>query len=201
MELDVEPGATHVGHEVVHAAQRRQRTAGPLPVVAQEPEQAAHIGDRVATAALDGQQHLALGDLLGPQHTPHRSGLHSHHADAVADHVVQLACDASPLLGQGHATLRLEAIGLEAHDAHGPADRDSDNQPGERDPDVAGVALADDRGDRVEPRRGDARRDHLAPGRERAERVQRDHVGRPLYAARSTDKMSRGADVRPPARP
>ena len=77
------PSAAHGGQETAHLGQRR--AAGPLDA----PERIAVVG-------------LCLGKLV-----PDGADLEHHDADRVGDDVVQLARDASALLGHGDARRRL----------------------------------------------------------------------------------------------
>ena len=69
--------------------------------LAQHPDHPAHLGEGLPPDGLNGLQRLALDRLLGREPAPHRGRLHRHDADAVADHVVQLAGDPVALLGHG----------------------------------------------------------------------------------------------------
>ena len=123
------------------AAPSASRRLGLGAVRAQDPEQPPHLADRVAPGPLDREQRLALALLLRRQQPPHGARLQAHHADAVADHVVQLACDPRPLglhrrlrplvaLALELGGARLEHVDLEAHRprraTHEQRDRDGD---------------------------------------------------------------------------
>src|SRR5438034_800270 len=58
-----------------------------------------HLGERLAARLLDDEQGRVLLLLVGLQEPPDRGGLHGHHAHAVTDDVVELACDARPFFG------------------------------------------------------------------------------------------------------
>ena len=60
-----------------------------------------HLGKRLAPCLLDDHQRFTHLLLVGLEQTPHRGRLHRHHADAVPDHVVELARDPGPLVGDG----------------------------------------------------------------------------------------------------
>ena len=142
LQRDVEPGAPQLGHQVAGALHRRHRVELGLGAVrAQDPEQPPHLADRVAAGPLDGEQRLALALLLRRQQPPHGARLQPHDADAVPDHVVQLAGDPRPLglhrrprplvaLALEHGGAGLEHVDLEAHRprraAHEERDRDAD---------------------------------------------------------------------------
>jgi hypothetical protein len=67
--------------------------------MAQHSEQAAHLGERLSARLLDRNKRFAGRLLSRPERKPLCPGLHDHHADAVSDHVVELARDSSALLG------------------------------------------------------------------------------------------------------
>ena len=62
------------------------------------PTEPPHLGERLATGLLDGEQRLTLALLLRRQPPADGARLHRHHADRVGKHVVQLARDPVPLL-------------------------------------------------------------------------------------------------------
>ena len=72
----------------------RGRLLGP----SQDADHAAHLGERLAPGLLDDEQGLALLFLLGAEEPPCRGRLDGHDADAVPDHVVQLARDPRALV-------------------------------------------------------------------------------------------------------
>ena len=110
-------------------SQRRlRRELGHRPLLAEQPDEPAHLGQRLPARRLDDLEGLPLALLLGEQQPPHRARLHGHHRDRVRDHVVELARDALALLG--HRALRRGLLlGREllrpgppppAHDPRGP---------------------------------------------------------------------------------
>ena len=68
----------------------------------------AKLGERGPPGVLDRAQRLAGSFGVGQQRFA-RLGLHHHHADAVCDHVVQVARDAGPLLCRDGPGLRSAA--------------------------------------------------------------------------------------------
>jgi hypothetical protein len=86
---------------VLEARLRRQR--GRLLGTAEDADEPPHLGKRLATGLLDDQQRLPLSFLLGVQEATDAGGLDRHDAHRMADDVVELACDAGPLLGNGCA--------------------------------------------------------------------------------------------------
>src|SRR6478735_2586022 len=88
--------------EHVHGAHRGLGgKVGHRPLPAQEPDQAPHLGQRLAAGGLDRLQRKPLALLPGLQEPPDGARLHRHHGDGVRDHVVELPRDARPLLGDG----------------------------------------------------------------------------------------------------
>ena len=125
--------------EVLQARLRRQRRR--LFGAAQYADHPPHLGERLATGLLDDLQRLAFLVLVRLEQPAHGRGLHRHHADAVADDVVQLAGDPGALLGDGEAclllTLQLGLVGkparhvglakpLAEREADDPRDREGD---------------------------------------------------------------------------
>jgi hypothetical protein len=101
-----------VRDECLHLGQawlRRERR-GLVPVLTQHPDQPAHLGQRLAAGLFDGQERIALSVLGGRQQSSHRRRLHGHDTHAVGDHVVQLARDAGPLLGDGLPRVALSRL-------------------------------------------------------------------------------------------
>ena len=64
-------------------------------------DHAPHLGQRLAAGLLDDEQGLALLLLVGLEEPARRRRLDGHHADAVADDVVELARDPAALVGDG----------------------------------------------------------------------------------------------------
>ena len=111
---------------------------------AQHADHPPHLGERLATGLLDDLQRLAFLVLVRLEQPAHGRGLHRHHADAVADDVVQLAGDPRALLGDGEAclllALQLGLLGkparhvglakpLAEREADDPRDREGDQRP------------------------------------------------------------------------
>src|SRR5438105_7647464 len=67
----------------------------------QHPDHPPHLRECLAPGSLDGEQRLALALLLRPKQPPHSRCLHCHHADAVADDVVQFTRNARAFLRNG----------------------------------------------------------------------------------------------------
>ena len=109
---------------------------------AQDPQEAAHLGQGFATGHLDRAEGFDRAVGIAIQHAPGRARLHHHYADAVGHDVVQLACDARPLLGNRLplvlAPLSLELLGAGAQLATQcrPGSGDAPDRPG--DPEDAG---------------------------------------------------------------
>ena len=131
--------------------------------------------------------------LVGLEQPAHRRGLHRHHADAVADDVVQLAGDPGALLGDGEArlllALELGLLGeplrhvglpkpLAEREADDPGDREGDQRPEV----VAGrlglrVVVRDDHGDDLKRRPAADRLATVRPHPEPDGDAERDQVG------------------------
>ena len=112
-QLDVEPGVARAGDERVEAIERGLRgVVGVLAVGAQDAEQAAHLGQRLAAGGLDRAQRADRGVGVAVEHAARRAGLHDHDRDRVRDDVVQLARDPHALARHGVA-LALGALALE----------------------------------------------------------------------------------------
>ena len=107
-ELDGQPRLPRLRDEpvqVLKARLRRQRRSFLRP--AQDADQSAHLGQRLAAGLLDDLERLSLLLLIRVQPSPHRARLDGHHAHAVPDDVVQLARDPGALLGDGSPSLCL----------------------------------------------------------------------------------------------
>src|SRR5437588_1521155 len=107
-ELDGKPGLARARDELVDVVEarlrrERRRLLGPP----ENADEAAHLRERLAPGLLHDEQGLALPLLLGKEEAPRSGGLHGHDADAVADHVVELARDPRALLGDRHARVLL----------------------------------------------------------------------------------------------
>ena len=101
-ELDRKAGFADRADEDVDGAHRRlRRELGHRPLPAQEPDQAPHLGQRLAAGRLDRLQRKPLALLLGLQQPADGARLHRHHGDGMGDHVVELPRDARPLLRDG----------------------------------------------------------------------------------------------------
>src|SRR5581483_9609080 len=114
--------------------------------VAEDSYHPPHLRERVTARLLDDEQRLEQLLLVGLEPPPHRRRLDRHHADAVADHVVELAGDPGALLRDGAPRLLLplrlrllgqasRSIGLAQASAEGEADEPGDREGDER-PDV-----------------------------------------------------------------
>src|SRR5439155_20179081 len=66
-------------------------------VVAEDPEQATHLRERLAAGLLDREEWRAGPCGLLVEEKPGGAGLDGHDADAVGNHVVELARDPRPL--------------------------------------------------------------------------------------------------------
>ena len=104
-ELDRDArGADRLEQTVEIGEARLWRPLGFGRILLQDADQPAHLGHAVASRGLDpGDRSLrCLGILV--EHSPRRAGLHHHHAHGVGHHVVQLARDPRPLVGDGVAS-------------------------------------------------------------------------------------------------
>jgi hypothetical protein len=128
----------------------------------------------------------ALVLLLGSQQAPDRACLETHHADAVADHVVQLARDPGPLVGDRRAGLlvalalelsgpRLQHVGLQAHDPDRCADEQRQHHADHGVGEVLRIAARRHEGDGVPAERDDGTCNDAARRRAEADRVDRHH--------------------------
>ena len=117
MHVDGQTRLAELAHQPVELAESRlRRKRQELLTLAHHAQQAPQLQNGVARRRLDrahglpGLLGLALHQLLC------RGGLHAHHADAVRDDVVELACDPRALLDDG-GTGPLLPIALEPHGA------------------------------------------------------------------------------------
>ncbi len=182
LQIDGETGLSDLVDELAQVLQARLGSERRLLLgPSQHPDEPSHLGERLAACLLDHEQRFALALLLGSQQAPHARGLHGHHADAVADHVVQLARDACPLLSDGGPrpllTLPLEPLGalldlpvlgqLRAESVPGePDDREQDRDEQEVAGTLTRIVVSDDRA-RPDPDRQSGHR--LSPVGEHAE--------------------------------
>ena len=202
-----ETGRAHLTDELVELVEARLGPARALaPVVAQHAEEAAHLGERLAT----GCRHVLhrLDRLPGrPLRGEGRAvGQGDHHAQVVGDDVVHLAGDAGALGGGGP----LFGGGLDgAALTNARADpRRGDREAGEADERLEGVVGAPARRGQHGAGSHHAGRDHGAlPRLARGDREQRNqergisehlHVGEPLHAG---DRGDHGEDGHRPASP
>jgi hypothetical protein len=159
-EHDREPGFAGVLDELVQVLEARLgRKRGSLLRASQHADHASHLRHGFASRLLDDEQRLAFAFLFGLEQAAHRRSLDGHDADAVADDVVELPCDACPLLGDseagsflalalGHARSLLCLLGLARRAGKGEADEPRDSED-DRDPDpvpdaALGVVVVDD---------------------------------------------------------
>ena len=169
-QLDRQPGLPNLLDELVEVLEARLRgERGRLLGPAQDADEAAHLGQRLAAGLLDDLERLALLLLLGPQEPPDRRRLDGHDADAVADDVVQLTREPCPFLRDRLARallafpleasralvhcvgfLELAAEGEAGHPDHAEDERDEDVLAEAR----AWVVPADDRNGRARRSRG-----------------------------------------------
>ena len=114
LELDRQARLARLRDEPVEVLEARlRRESRCLLRPAQHADEPAHLGQRLAPGLLDDLQRLALALLLRLEQPAHARRLDGHHADAVADDVVELARDPRTLLGDGCARLLL-ACALES---------------------------------------------------------------------------------------
>ena len=107
-QVDRQSRLARLRDELVHVLEARlRRERRRLLRPPEHADEAAHLGERLAARLLDHLQRLALALLLGLEQAPHAGRLHRHHADTVADDVVELARDPRALLGDGRARLLL----------------------------------------------------------------------------------------------
>ena len=146
---------------------------GLVLVGPQEPEQAPHVGERLPSGLLDREERLPGARRVLLEEEPGGAGLNGHDADAVRDHVVEVARDAGALGGDRSArsllALALEPCGLllELDGAlRSPPEREGgcrepacDEQ--EADDAEVGVGVGDDE---LQPMRSE-RRQQRSPGR------------------------------------
>jgi hypothetical protein len=112
-QLDVEPGVARAGDERAEAIERGLRgVVGVLAVGAQDAEQAAHLGQRLAAGRLDRAQRADRGVRVAVEHAARGPGLHDHDRDRMRDDVVQLAGDPYAL-ARHRVALTLGALALE----------------------------------------------------------------------------------------
>src|SRR5207253_1996498 len=95
------PGVLHLLDELLDAAQGGSWLPDSIVSWSQQTNQAAHLADGLPPRPLDSEQGIALAPLILTQHAAHGPSLDAHHADAVADHVMQLTRDPSALLRYG----------------------------------------------------------------------------------------------------
>ena len=153
VEVDGQPGFPDGADEDVERLHARLGSElRDLVLLAEEADEPAHLGERLASGLFDRLERLPLALLVRVQEPPHGSGLHGHDADGMGDHVVQLAGDTSALLLHGpigsEALLALQSTSPLAHLARvlcSPVD-DESRQPRGSDEEadeevVAGAAV------------------------------------------------------------
>src|SRR5919197_1639625 len=122
-------------HDLVEARLRRERVGG---VLAQHPDEAAHLGERATADLLDRLEHLARRAVPAVEDAPLCAGLDDHHRDVGRDHVVELARDPRPLLDHGLArgelALQLGDLGAVLAVADPAADEEHDGERGHPEP-------------------------------------------------------------------
>ena len=162
----------------------------------QHPEHPAHLVHRHPPRLLHVEQGLRRPGRVGGQLTARRGGLDDHHADAVGDHVVQLAGDPAALVLQrqlGGVLLTLRGLGGDLPSelpaaTHAIADdhhQGDEHQPGHERQRVVPERQAD-HGDRHHHAGGDEqdppRRHRRAAAGERVAGEQRGQPARPVHA-------------------
>src|SRR5437763_3147952 len=104
-QLDRKPSVACMLDELVEVLEARLRGEGRrLFGPAKDADHPPHLRERLAAGLLDDQQGLTLLLLVRPEQPPRRRGLHGHHADAVADDVMQLAGDPRALVRHRQAS-------------------------------------------------------------------------------------------------
>jgi hypothetical protein len=159
-QLDRQAPLPRVSDELVEVLEarlrcERRRFLGP----AQDADHLAHLGKSFAACLLDDHQRCSFLLLVRSQEAACRRRLHGHHADAVPDDVVELACDPRSLLRDREPgalnPLRADSalvglFGFPVLPAEGEPDPPSDREEDAADDEVAGVAprvvVRDDRG-------------------------------------------------------
>src|SRR5205085_9609065 len=107
-QLDRKPRLARLLDELVEVLEARLGgERGGLFGPAEDADHAPHLRERLAAGLFDDEQCLTLLLLMRAEQSPPRRGLHGHHADAVADDVVQLACDSRALVRHCQASLFL----------------------------------------------------------------------------------------------
>ena len=169
-ELDGQPELARVRDQPVQVLEARLGCErGRLLRAPEHADHAPHLGERLAAGLLDDEQGLALLLLVRLEEPPRRRRLDGHHADAVADDVVELPRDAAALVGDGELRLldplslgpleaflrhlRLVALAAEAEPDR-PADREEDADEDEVAHSAPGIVVGDDRGDAGPEARG-----------------------------------------------
>ena len=123
-QLDRDAGRARVLDQRRQLRQPRLRAVlGSLVALAQDAEHAAHLAERLVRRAADRPQRLARPRRVLLERGLGGVGLHGDHADAVGDHVMQLASDPRALLGHGDP-LRGRALA-----PHQPPDRARRDRP------------------------------------------------------------------------
>ena len=137
VEVDLEAGVARACDERAETLERRLRgVLGVLALGAQDVQQAAHLGERLAARRLHGAQRADRGAGVAVQGAPRRSRLDDHDRDVVGDDIVQLECDPRALgehrrvVAPGAVALELAALLVETP-AEVPA-RTQDPEQGER---------------------------------------------------------------------
>ncbi len=112
-QLHLEATRAHMLQKRVELSESGLRQPRRLVIeLAQHAEQAPQLRDRLAGGVLDRAKRLPRPFGIGVQHLLRRRGLHTHQADAVRDHVVELAGDPRALLDHRLTSLLL-ALPLE----------------------------------------------------------------------------------------
>ena len=100
VELDRQAGRAHLLGQGLDAPERRlRRPRLLLVVVAQHPEQPAHLAEGLLARALDRVERGTGGSRIAGEHLAPTAGLDDDDGDRVRDDVVELPRDSRPLLG------------------------------------------------------------------------------------------------------
>ena len=205
-DVDNETRAANGRHESVEPLEPRLRLDRHPGATALAPpgEQTAQLGQRSAAGGGDAVERGLGARVTGRDHARAGLGLHDDHADVVGDHVVELACDARPLLvGGAGGRLRLVRTSVALHLPDGQRQR----RPEDGQVVVGRVRVTGRERERQGGQDHDCGDDDREPPRRRQhhneesdERREREHgvgeLGDPVHTRRDTD--DRADDVRMP---